>query len=188
MLGGSGVATLPVLFGARQNTSRRLPMEESSFVLPSHGNPIVLDWIRDGKVAIMPSGCWDWQMYRDKNGYGSVLFEGKKHRVHRISINAPDSSMAMHSCDNPKCCNPWHLSLGSAQDNISDAVLKGRLLKPHMNKSPRCKCGRSVSGKSRQCLACIGAGRSCRTCGEYGRLMRGYNCARCATRKLRHQG
>ena len=34
--------------------------------------------------------------------------------------------MALHSCDNPICCNPKHLSWGSAQDNMTDKCNKGR--------------------------------------------------------------
>lgn len=33
----------------------------------------------------------------------------------------------MHSCDNPPCCNPAHLSAGTNQQNLADAAAKGRL-------------------------------------------------------------
>ena len=32
----------------------------------------------------------------------------------------------MHACDNPPCCNPSHLSLGSNAANVADKVSKGR--------------------------------------------------------------
>ena len=31
-----------------------------------------------------------------------------------------------HSCDNPRCCNPNHLFVGSALDNNHDRQMKGR--------------------------------------------------------------
>lgn len=38
----------------------------------------------------------------------------------------PDKMYICHRCDQPACCNPSHLFLGTAQDNSDDMVAKGR--------------------------------------------------------------
>jgi hypothetical protein len=35
----------------------------------------------------------------------------------------------MHSCDNKICCNPYHLLLGTQDQNILDAMIKNRHVK-----------------------------------------------------------
>ena len=34
--------------------------------------------------------------------------------------------VVMHTCDNPACCNPLHLRLGTTADNVADKWAKGR--------------------------------------------------------------
>lgn len=77
--------------------------------------------------------CWLWTGARDKDGYGK--FRGPRHttKAHRASylINVdPEADLTgwdvMHSCDNPPCVNPQHLSLGTSIDNVADRDTKGR--------------------------------------------------------------
>ena len=75
--------------------------------------------------------CWIWIGYKDKKGYGQVGFNNKVYLCHRISYFLfynvdPKDLMVCHSCDNPSCCNPNHFFLGSALDNVNDAIIKNR--------------------------------------------------------------
>lgn len=77
--------------------------------------------------------CWEWQAGRNKKGYGHFkLGVGSDIRAHRLSWmltcgEIPDGLNVLHKCDNPPCCNPNHLFIGTAKDNILDALSKGRI-------------------------------------------------------------
>jgi hypothetical protein len=75
--------------------------------------------------------CFEYTGSRDDSGYGLIKFEGKTQRTHRVIwtlINGaiPEGMMVLHKCDNPPCCNPDHLFLGTQDDNMKDMVSKGR--------------------------------------------------------------
>ena len=75
--------------------------------------------------------CWEWQGRLLENGYGRISFKGKAFKAHRIAyllINgeiSPDK-LICHSCDNKKCCNPFHLWQGTPQQNSQDRAEKFR--------------------------------------------------------------
>lgn len=76
--------------------------------------------------------CWEWRGSRVR-GYGQLKVNGHPLRAHRMAYElvcgaVPDGLMVLHSCDNPKCCNPAHLRAGTAADNYQDAVERGRTL------------------------------------------------------------
>lgn len=75
--------------------------------------------------------CWVWQAHRNRAGYGQFWFEGRSQKAHRIVWiitygEIPDGLCVLHRCDNPPCCNPEHLFLGTKADNTADMDAKGR--------------------------------------------------------------
>lgn len=81
----------------------------------------------------MDTACILWEKYKDKDGYGRLTYEGKSVRAHRLAYAKANGvcihtlvGVVLHSCDNPPCINPEHLSLGTHQDNVDDMLIKGR--------------------------------------------------------------
>jgi hypothetical protein len=85
------------------------------------------------KVTIgEPEECWPYQpLSRDGKGYGMTRLGGRQYRAHRLAYllsvgPIPAGLFVCHRCDNPPCCNPAHLFVGTVADNNRDRVLKGR--------------------------------------------------------------
>lgn len=84
------------------------------------------------------AGCWEFQGYRNRRGYGVMGFarghgsnSSHSYRPHRVSYcyhkhTDPASLVVRHTCDNPCCINPAHLRLGTYADNSRDAMERGR--------------------------------------------------------------
>ena len=80
--------------------------------------------------------CWLWVGLLNHSGYGSIgVRSGHMQLTHRLSWiihngPIPDGLGVLHNCnpnpDNPACCNPAHLWLGTQTDNNRDAMLKGQ--------------------------------------------------------------
>lgn len=75
--------------------------------------------------------CWEWKLGKSKDGYGKVKIQGKTKVASRVSYEMffgaiPDGMLVCHTCDNPPCCNPKHLFLGTYADNTHDKINKGR--------------------------------------------------------------
>lgn len=97
-----------------------------------------LRWLRLQLAEGDRSECWEYPYGRLPNGYGAIWLRGRNHGAHRVAWmlehgTAPPNSrtiVVMHSCDNPPCCNPDHLALGSQSDNVLDTIRRGRAVQP----------------------------------------------------------
>ena len=78
-----------------------------------------------------PDECWEWDGCLCPLGYGKVSLDAKMWSAHRLFYTKfkgeiPKGMKILHSCDNRKCVNPAHLSIGTQQDNLEDMRRKGR--------------------------------------------------------------
>ena len=78
-----------------------------------------------------PDACWPWTATRIDKGYGRIKVAGWYVLAHRVVWELthgliPPGLQVLHKCDNPPCCNPAHLFLGTNADNNADMVAKGR--------------------------------------------------------------
>jgi hypothetical protein len=82
-----------------------------------------------------PQACWPWRGCRGRDGHGQVRFCGRNIGAHRLAwslangLDLDGGMVIRHLCDNPTCCNPAHLQIGTHADNVADRVARGRSAK-----------------------------------------------------------
>ena len=86
--------------------------------------------------------CWLWTSRKNTWGYGTYSEDHKTKFAHREMYKRyvggiPAGFVVLHKCDNPACCNPAHLSVGTHRDNQLDKVAKNRQAKGEV-------CGTSI--------------------------------------------
>jgi hypothetical protein len=90
--------------------------------------------------------CWLWEGPCVKAGYGYLCVDKQRMLAHRVAMELahgaglfpfvhgcyshhprqPLRILGLHKCDSPACVNDAHLFPGTFQDNIHDAMRKGR--------------------------------------------------------------
>lgn len=111
------------------------------------------------RLTLNEGGCWEYGKTCSEQGYGEIRIGSQKTRipVHRWMATIahgqiPEDLIVLHSCDNPPCCNPSHLSIGTHADNHRDRQAKGRTrgLIPggdrHNAKKTHCPAGHPYEG------------------------------------------
>lgn len=115
--------------------------------IQGHNNPhynSVVDYFWSRVTPGMPDECWLWQGFRNPQGYGQFNYHKKAYRVPRLCWEIhfgaiPEGLWVLHRCDNPPCCNPNHLFLGTPTDNAQDMIQKGRRVITHGEDHPFAK-------------------------------------------------
>lgn len=78
--------------------------------------------------------CWIWKGGLNNFGYGCFSIKRIHFNTHRFAYQcyygeiSSSDQLCMHSCNNPPCVNPNHLSLGTAKDNANYMVSSGRFV------------------------------------------------------------
>lgn len=112
-----------------QNPPRRLLLPEEMVALGEDLKAQKRFWSHVEKKD--KNQCWPWMSALSQKGYGVFNYRQKTMKSHRISYflsfgTLIDGLLVCHRCDNPPCCNPNHLFLGTAMENQRDSILKGR--------------------------------------------------------------
>jgi hypothetical protein len=111
--------------------------------------------------------CWEWHKDRNGKGYGRASFNGTREFMHRLLYKLahgpiPPGMDVCHRCDNPPCCNPSHLFIGTRSQNLIDAAIKKRWARQH---NTHCPHGHELTpeniikrsgdrSRQRECLTC----------------------------------
>lgn len=114
--------------------------------------------VRTGDI----DSCWGWAGSRGKLGHanfnvGKTCVPAYKLLYESIFGLVPDGLVLDHTCNNPRCCNPFHLRTTTNADN----VIRGGSLPARNARKHCCKYGHPFEGEN---LYRWRNGRYCRTC------------------------
>jgi hypothetical protein len=79
-----------------------------------------------------PAACWPWRAHTTQDGHGRIKIDGRMVAAHRLAYwlagngDFPTGLVVRHLCNNPGCCNPAHLAVGTHADNVADRCAAGR--------------------------------------------------------------
>lgn len=123
---------------------RPAAVQDQTIAYEDHRPCPVLDFYETARfwgniIRCGPDDCWVSIITEERSGYGLFSFKSQRWQAHRIAYFLhhgvdPLELMVRHTCDNPPCCNPNHLILGTAKNNGEDMAERGRGRKTSFDK------------------------------------------------------
>lgn len=133
--------------------------------LQAHPDPTRSRILADSKR--MPNGCREWQGSRNRDGYGRITVAGRSRGTHAVAYESvrgpvPEGLVLDHLiCDNPSCCDEWHLEPVTQRDNS----LRGNGATAVNARKTHCIHGHPLSGDNVRMGTRDGfPTRTCRSC------------------------
>lgn len=82
-------------------------------------------------VADLKTGCWNWTAAISAGSYGSIYYQGRMQKAHRIMWELtrgeiPAGLQLDHLCRNRRCVNPDHLEPVTQSENLRRSPLMDR--------------------------------------------------------------
>ena len=100
-------------------------------LIPDLSEKNITNFYRKISPTANDQGCLEWLGASHKDGYGRFGIARRLFQATRVAFFVatgvdPLDMDVCHKCDNPPCCNPEHLFLGTRADNVNDMISKGR--------------------------------------------------------------
>ena len=95
-------------------------------------------------ASLGPEECWVWTGGRFGAGHGRFGFNQAAVGAHRWLMSElagrwlDSDEVVCHKCDNPPCCNPSHLYIGTKLSNAQDREARGRSGSGRINAAKTC--------------------------------------------------
>lgn len=125
----------PILFSAPMVRAILAGTKKRKLYAPPGTNPAdpvhLAKRLANGVADAQEGQCWEWTRICNQHGYGQLRVAGRMVYAHRLAYELgvgpiPEGLHVLHQCDNPRCINPAHLSVGTRSQNMKECSNRGR--------------------------------------------------------------